>query len=251
MHFINVLSLVLIESSLLCWFPVQLIMTESPQPEVSENAFQPITTETPQSEVTETNEGFGGQCDTQIAAMLQELHQDLVDLSEKVDRLLPKTCPDGFVLQPGTNHCFRVVLEGLNWNASRSLCSDLNSGSYLAVIDDAAMSDFVVGQLTSIPDSDNLPCRPSFDTSGKYIFYYTSGQRKIIGNCQSTFVWKPTTTAQTPVDYTNWGSGQPDCNTNNGNQPGESCINYDSDFAYKWNDVSCSNIGCPICRVDV
>jgi len=236
MHFIGVLSLVLIESSLLCWFP-------------TESLEHPVTTESPQPADCKPNE-ISLDSYYLFMGMMVEMHVELVQLAEKVQQLLPKTCPEGFVLQPGTNHCFRVVLEGLNWNASRSLCSGLDSGSYLAVIDDAAMNDFVVGQLISIPFSDNIPCRPSFDKSGKYIFYYTSGQRKIIGNCQSTFVWKPTTTAQTPVDYTNWGSGQPDCYTNNGNQPGESCINY-NDVSYKWNDVSCSDIGCPICRADI
>ena len=91
-----------------------------------------------------------------------------------------------------------------------------------------------------------VQCQSSSLYGGSAVFY-TSGERRILENCNSTFIWRPNQTSTIPVTYTAWGIGQPDCYGGT-----ESCIQiWTSPFVYGWNDVDCWKTGCPICQFDM
>lgn len=91
------------------------------------------------------------------------------------------------------------------------------------------------------------PCSLSRYKAGGESFYI-SGQRIEPGNCNSTFVWKPTEdNAYVPLNYTNWFTGEPNCASSN-SYKNESCIHYQNHIVFQWNDIHCGWTGCPICE---
>jgi hypothetical protein len=152
-----------------------------------------------------------------------------------------ENCPSGFVSQTGTKNCFKVVLEAHNWADSRARCPEIHPKAHLTTVLNSGTDQFIIGQLKALDAQAAAPCGGSF---------YTSGQRKVIDDCHSTFVWRPDTSTEIPLTYYNFAPGQPDCRfpVGLGGRP-ESCIHYISAMSYQWNDIPCDVTGCAICAV--
>lgn len=149
----------------------------------------------------------------------------------------PDGCLAGFKRQPGSSNCYKVIKEALNWEDSRTRC--MQEGGYLAVIENKDANDFAVGYLQSATDTEvcNFAGFPSF---------FIAGQRKVLGDCQSPFLWKPRPDVTFPMEcYTNWESTQPDCTRN------ESCVHSYGAVGYQWNDYPCEFTACPLCRANI
>ena len=90
-----------------------------------------------------------------------------------------------------------------------------------------------------------IQCRPAAEYGGPVVFY-TSGERVILEDCNSTFVWRPDPSTTIPVTYSDWAPGQPDCYGGT-----ESCIQIWPELDYGWNDNNCWSTGCPLCQIDM
>jgi len=81
------------------------------------------------------------------------------------------------------------------------------------------------------------------------IVYWTAGQR-IDPSRNTMFIWRVKSTdtnseTVSQMSYTNWGSGEP-----NFNSQAESCMHLVSG-PYRWNDAPCSYVYCSICELDI
>ena len=76
--------------------------------------------------------------------------------------------------------------------------------------------------------------------------YWTSGQRRFVGQCQSQFMWKPNpddSSQDTPFTFTDWSDGSPACQSGD-----DFCVAYwwDGD---QWIDAACDTVGCGLCEL--
>lgn len=96
----------------------------------------------------------------------------------------------------------------------------------------------------------NISCISVLDCPDSSNWFWTSGQRRIVNNCSSSFVWKSYTMANQAFSYINFCPGEPSCSHGST----ENCISFAkgcwSDRAVSgWQDDLCSNKVCPICEV--
>jgi hypothetical protein len=157
-------------------------------------------------------------------------------------------CPNGWVRQPQTNRCYTVLLEGLTWANAQARCNQAANRAHLVVIEDDASNNFIVNHLTSFDATDTIPCREGGSSS---LSFYTAGQRLIVGDCSSTFYWRPRPGVTDTMLYTKWPPGQPDCGASVPGGSAESCLHFTSANSYNWNDVGCAITGCPLCQVTI
>jgi|SRR6218665_1345679 len=76
--------------------------------------------------------------------------------------------------------------------------------------------------------------------AGGYLVWI-GGQRKS-GRCDNPFVWKTLNGIEVPFNYTNWGPGEPNCDS------GETCVHMSCpDNA--WNDFRCHFSSFPLCEI--
>jgi len=80
---------------------------------------------------------------------------------------------------------------------------------------------------------------------------WTAGQRIDPTHCNSSFVWRVTSTdtysdTLSPITYNNWYSGEPNCYNSQ-----EFCMYLLSIRSYAWYDGQCSNKKCSVCELDM
>jgi hypothetical protein len=149
-------------------------------------------------------------------------------------------CPPGFVTLPGTDGCYRILLEGLDWETARTRCTQIAPGAHLVVVTNLAQDQAIMNYIRTIPPSEATMCYwPSIQ------YYWTSGQKVDPSSCSSAWAWKPDPSTSIPFSYTNWGNGQPSCDGGI-----EACLHYASSLGHRWNDMPCYDSGCPICQID-
>lgn len=72
---------------------------------------------------------------------------------------------------------------------------------------------------------------------------WISGQRRNVGQCNDTFVWRTLKGFEIPFNYTNWNTGGADC------YKGDSCVHIDTRKGHRWNDYGCNNRNLPLCEI--
>jgi len=157
-------------------------------------------------------------------------------------------CPDGFTYLPDATGCYHVILEAMNWTQAQASCPQLDPRAHLLVITSAAQNNAVVNYTSTFSANDTKQCITH--THNAYPEYFTSGQRVTVGDCNSTFVWKPYPDTWHPLTYTNWysGSADPEPNCAFGT---ESCLQYYSPNSDLWNDIDCWLKMCSICQIEL
>lgn len=86
----------------------------------------------------------------------------------------------------------------------------------------------------------NTACLRNGDAS-LGLMHWTSGQRLIENDCNSSFAWKISSDKLLAFDFTYWDKGDPNCWNNN-----EFCALIFRNF--KWIDLPCSDKFCPLCE---
>lgn len=109
----------------------------------------------------------------------------------------PLSLPTAAVHNPSNGHDYSVSPTTADWPAAAAYAQSL--GGRLATIDDSAENAWIVQAFA-----------PLYVDARLFI-----GLNDI--HVEGTFIW----TDGTPIDYVNWGSGQPDNNTGNGNWAGQ------------------------------
>lgn len=74
--------------------------------------------------------------------------------------------------------------------------------------------------------------------------FWVSGQRLVENNCNTHFVWKPSSVEKLSLLFTSWKPGEPNCA---GNKQ-ESCMHIWPLANFQWNDESCNWRMCPLCE---
>jgi len=82
-----------------------------------------------------------------------------------------------------------------------------------------------------------------------YSGYWTCGQRQSLLCGADPWVWK-TRTMNIPVSYTNWVTGQPNCQNQN-----EMCLHLTTPtylgIGTQWADINCAWLLCPMCEMSL
>ncbi|MBE7508495.1 MAG: VCBS repeat-containing protein [Planctomycetia bacterium] len=164
------------------------------------------------SDVCDEMGGLSGDCDHDGILDVCEVNSGATDCDENG---VPDDCefhvgalslPGGSVHNPINGHDYFVSPTVTDWPAAEAFAASL--GGHLATVDDAAENAWIVQTFEPL----------------------YSDTRLFIGlndmHVEGTFVWSD----GTPVDYVNWGSGQPDNNTGNGNWAGQ-----------QWGDIALRN----------
>jgi len=78
--------------------------------------------------------------------------------------------------------------------------------------------------------------------------YWTSGQRRNSQCNDDPFVWKNYPGTEVALTYTNWASGEPNCQHGN-----ENCIQLTTTGSHdeRWNDERCEDTLCAMCEMDL
>jgi len=189
--------------------------------------------------------------------------QRFVSVSEAVkrleDRLPPKSqsisptanpptpvligCPSGFH-GPTDKICYMIVTENMTWAEGQRRCQTIQPGTTLAIVLNKRQNNAIVSLITSqmrsscVLDYETGPAGPPIEA------YNVAGQRIVENNCSSGFAWKPDSSTRLAFNYTNWWTGEPNCNENK-----ESCVQYRRvDNVTRLNDISCEYKYCFVCQ---
>jgi len=149
-----------------------------------------------------------------------------------------ENCPEGFVRQPGSANCFRILLATSPYEESKKQCAQIHPKAHLAVVQTKETDDFILGQIKAQQAGAN-PC--------PLPFFSTSGERKVINDCVSNeYVWRPDASKDIPFTYTNWdlSMNEPGCS------PIVQCMVYIS-FKQRWAAYGFVIPACPICEVTI
>jgi len=150
-------------------------------------------------------------------------------------------CPSNFDYSSKTNLCYTILTQLHTWTDSHAACSQLHPAARLVVFDSIQQQQAVKGYIDALSPQDLSKC----NYGDGYTEFYTSGQRRVEGDCTTDIVWKPN--LQPPfiaMASLAWSSGQPDCFGN-----GESCVTMWLERNSTLNDVPCSYPACPICQI--
>jgi len=132
------------------------------------------------------------------------------------------------------------LIGSTSFDMGTMACSQL--GGTLVVIDSAKKNAEVKAFLLEMWMKKFLP------VTGHSVF--TAGQRQVANDCSSKFYWK-TPKSSTPVVYTNWAAGQPDCQdtmSNGQKVKGASCLKAVIEQDLKWYDGDCKNGMVAVCE---
>jgi len=180
-----------------------------------------------------------GQCENDAVPCLDEINtlkDKLVAARASVTasetKLLQKItecsfpCPDGFIRIPDVKKCIKFVREAVTWDGGQAKCVSYHAKSHLAFIESAAEHDFVVKTINSWPAADRAA----------NIGIFIGGQRED-KTCYTKLVWKSASGVQTPITYSRFQPGEPNC------PPGgvEGCLHLYTPFGYNWNDIPCNH----------
>jgi hypothetical protein len=150
-----------------------------------------------------------------------------------------ENCPEGFVRQPGSHNCFKLLSEEHTYAGSKERCAQIHPKAHLAVVQTKETDDFINGQLDAQQAGAN-PC--------SWNVFYTSGQRKVLNNnCgTSEFVWRPDASKDIPFTYSNWlyNANEKECAPSS---PMD-CMVYYSTY-HLWDTRNCIWPACLICEV--
>jgi len=177
------------------------------------------------------------------------------------------TAKNGLTCHPWASTSFVGTNQDNNLKDPQFLDASINAAmNYCRDPDDSSegpwcYTSYFDYEYCDVPFCDTLQCSYSPHEGKQAILsFFISGQRRILNNCTSDFVWKPNSTSTITMRYENWGtkddSGdlEPSCSQRNASDPKserESCIQYNVNnrFQYQWNDIYCSSRGCPLCRI--
>jgi len=151
-------------------------------------------------------------------------------------------CPKSFTYSATANLCYKIVLQAANWIQSHQVCRQLHPDARLIVFDNMQQQQAVNEGIDSIPKADLTKCRPLAGVTE----FFTSGQRKVAGDCTTNLVWKPNGEEAPFISLGNltWGSKQPDCAGGL-----EHCIAVWYENNRTLNDCPCLWFHCPICQI--
>jgi len=162
-------------------------------------------------------------------------------------------CPMGFVHMENVGKCYKLISDRLSWDDARSNCIGLEA--HLAAVLNKQQDDAIGGYLKSFNfDSSGLiQCNYKPPLGVNAVNIYSSGQRRIVGDCSTSFYWKPTSSESIPFNYTNWGhvsTSTPEPNCMGVELGNESCHTFNNRTGFQWNDVNCGLTFCSLCEVD-
>jgi len=156
-------------------------------------------------------------------------------------------CPSNFIYSQETNLCYKMSAAHLNWIDSNILCKDSHPLSNLVVIRNVQQQIVLSEAINSLSQEDMKVCL----NGGSYAQFFTSGQRKILDDCDSDFVWKPTPDyPETKVQNLIWRPANPSCGDQFNNM--ENCLDIvteKNNTDAKMNDISCDFKLCSICQL--
>lgn len=197
------------------------------------------------------------RCCADTQNSLEDVKSDVEDIKDLIESLSAKLeqkfkcqpsktvfCPRGFTYLPLAESCYKVVHESHDWTSAAETCQKLGRGSRLVAITSEAESNALKTFLTSeiTKNAGSTACVAS-DWTGLGSFFWTSGQRKIEGDCKYPFIWKLFNEKQLPFGFTNWLPGEPSCGGNT-----ENCMHLWATKNFGWNDAQCSVKICPLCE---
>jgi len=158
--------------------------------------------------------GLGGDCDHDGILDICEITLGAADCDENN---IPDDCefhagpmslPGGAVHNPVNGHHYFVSPTVTDWPTAEAYAASL--GGHLATVDDSIENAWIVQTFA-----------PLYADTRLFI-----GLNDV--HVEGTFVWAD----GTPIDYVNWGGGQPDNNTGNGNWAGQN-----------WGDIALRDSG--------
>jgi len=166
-------------------------------------------------------------CCSDVMETIESMHDEIKLLKKQAG------CPVGYTYLPGIGACYKLNTQILSWDHARDSCAA--SGASLASITSSLQTHYITEYLKSTGASLTVTCAQGV---------WLGGQRQNRDSCSAPFVWKSSSGKQSPLRYTNWGSGQPDCGRGS-----EKCLHL---FGLKdnllWNDWNCSESICSLCQ---
>jgi hypothetical protein len=154
-----------------------------------------------------------------------------------------KGCPLGFEYQPEVDSCFTLISQRMTWKSATDRCRQVLPGVHLAAITSQEENDAIVRYLQMHSSIINNDCISLLWPSAGNVIWI-GGQTRNASRCGDPYVWKPLRGIEIPFNYTNWGSGDPDCFESK-----EHCAQIVTGRNYKWNDGVCNSLSCAICEL--
>jgi len=157
-------------------------------------------------------------------------------------RSFTRQCPSGFRLMSDQNLCFKISTSRVTWNEAHGACRSEHRDAQLLMLTERNQQETIKDYLSMLPREVLAACKQDADDN---LYFYTSGQRRRLGNCESAFVWKPNYIPY-PIysSYIQWFSGEPNCYSGK-----EDCMVMWENGDGNMSDSPCENLICPICQI--
>jgi len=160
-------------------------------------------------------------------------------------------CPSTFELLDNGEQvvgCYKVLLSSKTWYDAPAACARFDRRARLAVVDTADKDNAVKARLITYTPDVLSNCQVIKGTATTSSFWF-AGERQVHGDCSSPFVWKPTHGKESPMTYTGWAAGEPNCGNAVGKEPHESCLSNNRGENNSWNDLACDWAICSVCEI--
>jgi len=159
--------------------------------------------------------------------------------------LVVRLCPAQFTFSPQAKLCFKIITKLTTWTEAQSNCRQLHKDATLVVIKNRQQHGILKNAITVLPQRERNLCFVSKHGSTQF---FTSGQRRVVNDCNSPFVWKPGSgIPESDVKDVAWNTGQPDCAFGN-----ENCVTMSENYPNNLNDNSCTSFNyCFICQIPI
>jgi len=147
-------------------------------------------------------------------------------------------CPLDFDYSASTKLCFKIITKLHTAEDAARACQELEPSARLVSIANSNEQNILKGAINALSVSELATCHLL-----SWTVFYTSGERKNMGNPNSPFVWRPGQGLnETDVSGILWGPTQPDVNE-------EDCLGLFYQDSLNVHNFPCAFPGCPICQV--
>lgn len=177
-----------------------------------------------------------------MTSEMRSIRQLLMNLQIQQQNRPREECPFGFDYLPEAGSCYSIIFEEMTWGRATDRCRGIMPGAHLAAITSQEEHDAVTSYIRSKFNSTAIRSSATADWCDGGYLLWMSGQSEN-ANCPDSFAWKALNGIEVPFNYTNWGSGEPNCAGN------EFCVHMASCKDLAWNDYSCSRMSFPLCEI--
>jgi len=147
-------------------------------------------------------------------------------------------CPPEFDYSSSPALCYKIVTELNTHIGSDEACEELHPSARLVAIKNIREQKVLNDSINALSQEELVSCK-----SRGFTEFHIGGQRQIVDDCSSPFVWN-SDESESEVGDVIWAAGEPNCLAGN-----ENCLAIWSERQNALNDIPCVLTFCSICQI--